>query len=143
MARYVTTIESTLSPDEAFAYMADFSNAVHWDPSVVEAARSSTGSVGTGSTFELIVGFGGRKLALHYKLVAFDPPNAFVIEANQPSFVSRDTVTVAAAGARSTVHYDAVLEFTGMRRLLGPLMQVMFNRTGERAAAGLRAALNP
>lgn len=27
MSRYVAKIESTLSPQEAFAYMADFSNA--------------------------------------------------------------------------------------------------------------------
>ena len=62
--------------------------------------------------------------------------HAFVVEAKQPSFTSRDTVTVAAAGAGSTVHYDAMLEFNGARRLLDPLMQLLFNRTGEERRGG-------
>jgi hypothetical protein len=41
MARYVTTISSTLPAEEAFAYMADFSNAGEWDPSVDEASRNN------------------------------------------------------------------------------------------------------
>jgi hypothetical protein len=143
MARYVTTIESTLSPVEAFAYMADFSNALHWDPSVVEASKSTAGPPGVGSGFELVVKFGGRKLPLRYELVFFDEPHSFVVESPQKSFTSRDTVTVSPAGSGSTVHYDALLEFNGAGRLLDPLMQLLFSRTGNKAAAGMRAALNP
>ncbi len=143
MARYVTTIESTLSPAEAFAYMADFSNAVHWDPSVVEASRSTGGPVGEGSAFDLVVKFGGRRLAMKYELVAYDEPHSFTVESRQKSFISRDTVTVAPAGVGATVHYDAVLEFSGGGRALDPIMQLLFNRTGAKAAAGMRAALNP
>ena len=143
MARYVTTIESKLSPAEAFAYMADFSNALHWDPSVVEASRSATGAVGNGSTFDLVVKFGGRKLPMRYEIVSYDEPRVVVIEAQQPSFTSRDTITVAPIGDGSTVHYDALLEFKGHGRMLDPIMQLIFNRTGDKAAAGMRAALNP
>lgn len=143
MARYVTTIESTLTPTEAFAYMADFSNALHWDPSVVSASKASAGPVGVGSSFALVVKFSGRKLPLQYELVSFDEPRSFVVESPQKSFTSRDTVTVAAAGSGSTVHYDAILEFKGAGRLLDPLMQLLFKRTGDKAAAGMRAALNP
>ena len=142
MARYVTSIDSSLSAADAFAYMADFSNARHWDPSVAEATRSS-GAVGLGSTFELVVKFGGRRLAMHYELVSYDEPASFVVEAKQPSFVSRDTVNVEPANGGSTVHYDALLEFRGAGRLLDPVMQLLFNRTGAKAAAGMRAALNP
>ena len=41
------------------------------------------------------------------------------------------------------MHYDAMLEFKGAGRLLDPMMQLLFNRTGDEAAAGMRAALNP
>ena len=143
VARYVTTIESTLSPAEAFAYMADFSNAARWDPSVVEASRSSEGAAAKGSTFDLVVRFGGRELPMRYEIVAFDEPRSFVIESEKPSFTSRDTITVSPAGDGSSVHYDALLEFKGAGRLLDPVMQLLFNRTGAKAAAGMRAALNP
>ncbi len=143
MARYVTTIESTLPPEQAFTYMADFSNAQEWDPSVTEASRSSEGELGVGSTFDLAVGFAGRTLQMSYELVSYDAPRSFVVEARQPTFTSRDTITVTPAGTGSAVHYDAVLEFNGVGRILDPIMQLLFNRTGKKAAAGMRAALRP
>jgi len=39
MALYTTSIDSSLSPSEAFAYMAAFENVAQWDPGVVEAQR--------------------------------------------------------------------------------------------------------
>ena len=136
MARYITTIDSTLSAEEAYAYMADFSNALEWDPSVTEATRSGDGA------FDLVAKFGGRGVPLRYEVVSSDPPRSIVLEARKPSFTSRDTITVVSAPAGSTVHYDARLEFKGAGRILDPLMQLVFNRTGAKAAAGMRAALN-
>ena len=116
--------------------MADFSNALEWDPSVTEATRSSDGA------FDLVAKFGGRGVPLRYEVVSSDPPRSIVLVARKPSFTSRDTITVASAPAGSTVHYDARLEFKGAGRILDPLMQLVFNRTGAKAAAGMRAALN-
>ena len=136
VARYTTTIDSTLPAEEAFAYMADFSNALEWDPSVTEASRSGD------SAFDLVAKFGGRAVPLRYEVVSLEPPRSIVLEARKPSFTSRDTITVTAAPGGSTVHYDARLEFKGVGRLFDPLMQLVFNRTGAKAAAGMRAALN-
>ena len=84
MARYTTTIESSLSPDEAFAYMADFSHAQEWDPSVAEAKR--VGDVGPDAAFDLVVRFGGRKLPMRYETAAFDAAQRrVVLRGRQPS----------------------------------------------------------
>lgn len=136
MARYTTTIESTLTAEDAYAYMADFSNALEWDPSVTEAHRSGD------NAFDLVAKFGGKGVPLHYEVVSSDPPRSLVLEARKPKFTSRDTITVAPAPGGSTVHYDARLDFTGLGRMFDPLMQLLFNRTGAKAAAGMRAALN-
>ena len=143
VARYTTTIRSKLAPEEAFAYMADFSNARFWDPSVSEAQRDGEGPVGLGSAFRLVARFAGRTVPLTYTIVAFEPPAQVVLEARR-GFVSRDTITVEAADAGgSSVHYDALLTFTGIGRLFDPLMQRVFDRVGARAAAGIETALNP
>jgi hypothetical protein len=143
MARYVTTIESQLAPAEAFAYMADFSNARVWDPSVSEALRAGGGPIGVGSEFDLVSRFAGRDVRLRYTIVAYEPPGRIVLEARRPGFVSRDTITIEPAEHGSDVHYDATLTFGGIRRLLDPLMQRVFDRVGTGAAAGLQSALNP
>ena len=141
MARYATTISSTLSQAEAFAYMADFSNARHWDPSVSRAERGGDGPVGLGSTFELVARFAGRDVELTYTIVTYEPSERVVLEARR-GFVSRDTITVEAAGAGSLVHYEAVLAFSGVGRLADPLMQLVFNRVGAKAKAGLERELS-
>ena len=142
MARYATTIASLLPAAEAFAYMADFSNARFWDPSVSRARRADSGPVGLGSTFPLVARFAGREVELTYTIVAFEPNSRVVLEARR-GFVSRDTITVAAAGTDSVVSYEALLTFKGPGRLAEPLMQFVFNRVGAKAKAGLEAALNP
>jgi Polyketide cyclase / dehydrase and lipid transport len=141
MARYATTIRSQRAPAEAFAYMADFSNARHWDPSVSEAQRDGDGPLGTGSTFDLVARFAGRSVALRYTIVAYEPPSRVVLEARR-GFISRDTITVEPTdGDGLTVHCDALLSFSGIGRLFDPIMQLVFNRVGARAAAGIDAAL--
>ena len=142
MARYATTIPSTLTQAEAFAYMADFSNARSWDPSVSRARRGDTEPVGLGSTFPLIARFAGRDIELTYTIVAYEPASRVVLEA-QHGFVSRDTITVEAAGAGSVVSYEALLTFKGLGRLAEPFMQFVFSRVGAKAKAGLETALNP
>jgi len=122
--------------------MADFANALHWDPSVSEAVRDGSGEVGLGSAFDLVARFAGRAVALRYTIVSYEPPRDVVLAAERPAFVSRDTITVAPAAAGSVVSYDARLEFRGIARVFDPIAQRVFDRTGRKAAAGIRAALN-
>ena len=144
MARYVTRIDSRLQPAAAFAYMADFANARHWDPSVSEARRESAGPVGLGSTFHVVSRFAGRDVQLLYTITAYEPVGRVVLEARKPGFVSRDTITVEpAADGGSVVNYDALLELRGPRRLFDPILQRLFNGIGRHATAGLQTALNP
>ena len=143
MARYVTTIESTLPQADAFAYMADFANARLWDPSVSEARQLGEAPIGIGSAFDLVARFGGRDVPLRYEIVEYASPRRVVLEARRPGFVSRDTITVEPAGERSVVDYDARLVFGRVGRLLDPIMQRIFNRVGARATLGMQTALNP
>ncbi len=49
MATYSTEIDSPRDREEAFDYLATFSNAREWDPSVTEAEALSLGSAKVGS----------------------------------------------------------------------------------------------
>lgn len=142
MARYSTTIDSRLSPADAFAYMASFDNAADWDPSVLSARRLDTGELGVGSAFHVVSTFAGRKVPLGYQITAFDAGRRVVLEAWSGIFGSVDTISVVAADTGSRVTYDARLVFKGMARLADPIMQLVFNRVGRKADASLRTQLN-
>jgi hypothetical protein len=143
VARYVTEIESRLPPTEAFAYMADFTNARRWDPSVSEARLDGDGPIGLGSAFHVVARFAGRDVPLRYTIVTYEPPVLVVLAAQRRRFVSRDTITVAPSAGGSVVRYDALLAFSGVGRVLDPIMQRIFDGVGARATAGIRTALNP
>jgi hypothetical protein len=143
MARYVTTIASSLPPADAFVYMAAFEHALDWDPSVTSAHRLGEGELGLGSAFQVVSRFAGRAIPLRYEIVEFDPPRRVVLEARRKGFRSVDTITVEPHGVGARVTYDAALPFAGIGRLVDPLLQLVFDRVGRKAAAGLERSLNP
>ena len=143
MATFRTRIPSTLPQEEAFAYMAAFEHAREWDPTVRESRRLSDGELALGASFHVVSRFAGQDVELRYEIVRYEPPRVVVLEARNASFTARDTITVEGSGSGSTVDYDAALEFRGLRRLLDPVMGIVFERVGRAAEAGMRERLNP
>ena len=141
MATYRTEIDSPRPPGEVFEYMATFSNAREWDPSVREAEPLTPGEPEVGSVYRLNVRVTGRTVPFDYRVVSLDRPTRVVLQAQSSAVVSTDTVTVEPAGSGSRVRYVAVLEGRGVFRLGRPLIDRAFAKMADRAAAGLRQAL--
>ena len=73
MAHYTASIETPRPPAETFAYLSDFSTTEEWDPGVVTAKRLGDAPVGKGTEFRVVADFLGRKAALTYRIVEFEP----------------------------------------------------------------------
>lgn len=143
MAQYRTTIESNLAPSAAFTYMATFSNALEWDPGVVEAERlDGTGELRQGSSFRIVSVFAGRRVPLRYDITRLEPGRLVVLEAWNNTFGSVDTIIVEPAGSGCQVTYEARLVPKGALRLVDPLLQLLFGRVGRAAQASLQTHLN-
>ncbi len=143
MAHYDTTFTTTTPADQAFAYLSRFSTTREWDPGVVDSADLTSGPVGLGSAFEIVTSFAGRRLPLRYEIIAFEAPRLVTVEAESASLRSTDTMRFSVNDdGTTTITYDAELTPRGLARLFGPLLSVMFQRIGDRAAVGLRAAVD-
>jgi hypothetical protein len=142
MATYRTRIESSREPAALFTYMARFSNAAAWDPSVTEAEELQPGPPALGSSYRLVVKSFGRSLPLQYRIIEFDENRRVVLRAENGWLRSTDVIEVAAAAeGRSTLSYDATLSLKGPLAIFSPVLQRPFQRLGDQAAAGLRTAL--
>jgi carbon monoxide dehydrogenase subunit G len=141
MATYRAEIDSPREPDEVFEYLAAFSNAREWDPSVVEAEPRDGGRAELGSVYRLGVRTAGRVVPFEYEVVDLDRPNRVVLHAHRTGMASTDTITVEALHPGSRVRYVAVLELRGALRVAAPLVGRAFEKMADRAAAGLRRAL--
>jgi hypothetical protein len=141
VARYVATVSSSRSVEEAFDYLADFSSVSEWDPTAV-SAKNLSGEVGKGARFQVVVRFAGRENEFTYETIEFDRPGRVVLRAESSTVVSLDTVTFEATASGSEVTYDAQLEPKGLMKLAGPVLAVLFKRLGDNAARGLERELN-
>jgi len=141
MARYRARIETLWTPEEAFAYLSDFSTSAEWDPGVVEARRIGAGAVGEGTEFRLVAEFLGRKTPLIYRVVEYEPPRAVTFLGENATVVSHDRITFETIPTGTRVSYDADLRLKGPLRLVDPLLALAFNRVGDRALDGLHEVL--
>ncbi len=141
MAKYTVSVESSKSVEEAFAYMADSRNFANWDPGVLTVTQVAGDGGGPESSFDVAVKSVGGGTVLRYETVEYDEPGNLLVEARNSKFTSIDRITVVAKDEGSIVTYAAELLLNGCLSPLNPLLGLVFNRIGDRAAAGLRRVL--
>ena len=130
-----------MTPQEAFAYMADLGNFVEWDPGV-KAVRQVEGSGGgLDAVFDVTVVAPGPDLTLRYVTEVHDAPHNLLVVARSIVFTSIDRITVEPDGTGSLVTYDADLRLNGVLRVGDLGLRLVFGQIGDRAAAGLRRVL--
>ena len=141
MAHYTASIETPRPPAETFAYLSDFSTTEEWDPGVVTAERLGDAPIGKGTEFRVVADFLGRKAALTYRIVEFEPGRAVTLRGENATVVSLDRITCEPSDGGTRVTYDADLALKGPLRIADPLLGLAFDRVGDRALDGLRDTL--
>lgn len=62
--RFEESVQIARPPDEVFAFVADPRNDARWTPQIEEMRKTSEGSLGVGSTFEVVVNLLGRRFEI-------------------------------------------------------------------------------
>lgn len=142
MAHYRTSIQSSKSAGEAFAYMSDLRNFDEWDPGTVSAEQVMGGEPGLGAEYDLSVKGLVGNLPFRYVTTEFDPLRRFVVKGTNRFFTSIDTITVEPDGSGSIVGYHAELLLNGPLSIFDKLLGKGFQGPGDKAAAGLERVLD-
>ena len=140
MPHVVVRIPTTRPAAEVLDYMADFSHAPEWDPSVISATRLDAGPLRVTSSFDLVVRSAGRSLPLRYQVTALDEERV-TLTARTPTLESIDTLSVAPSAEGTVFTYDARLTLIGIWRVFNPFLAVMFRSLAAKAEAGIRRRL--
>ena len=122
------------------AYLADFANAVHWDPGTRTCSRIDDGPVAVGARWHNVSKILGRETALEYRLERLEAGHIVLVGSNKTA-TSTDDITVRAHGPGSEITYDATVELHGLAKLAAPVMQLEFERLGDRTVDGIRGAV--
>ncbi|MEL7155464.1 MAG: SRPBCC family protein [Actinomycetota bacterium] len=143
MAQFVTRVRTPMSPEAAFAYMADLTNFAEWDPGVRRAEQVEGDGPAAGAAFDVDVDGIGGALTLRYRLTTYEPHHEVVAEASTSLLRSFDRITVEPSDdGGSVVTYDARLTLQGLLGVADPLVGLVFDRIGRRAEKGLLEALD-
>jgi carbon monoxide dehydrogenase subunit G len=126
---------------EVYAYTADFSNISDWDPGVAASERIGSGPLEVGSAFTLMVKFGPRELPMVYTITELVPDERFVVRGVGDKLIAIDDIRFSDADGGTRIDYSADLEFSGILKLLAPLMGGVLKKVGEKALDGLAAKL--
>lgn len=141
MAHYVTSVATPMSAANAFAYMADVTHFVEWDPGVKRAVCVAGEGVGVGAAYDLTVQAVGTTV-MRYEVTEYAPPRRILLVSRTALLTSVDEITVQESGKGSIVTYDAKLTLNGLLGVFDPLLRLAFRLIGDRAAAGLRRVLS-
>lgn len=134
MAKYRMRVRTDQPADEAFDFMADLRNFPDWDPGTSSAEQVQGDGPGTGASY--VLDASNQKFT--YTVKTYDRVGRKVVAEAPKSWVtSQDTITVAPEGNGSVVTYEAILTLAGPLKLGDPILQLLFNRIGGKAADGL------
>ena len=137
------TIETSLPVDDAFEFVADFANAMHWDPGVATSQRIGSGPVAVGARYKLGVRMRGRVVPMEYRITRYEPPRRVVLEGQGSNVEAIDDIRLEPTSTGGTrVHYTADIRLTGLLRLAAPFAGGAFERIARDAADGMRRTLD-
>ena len=137
-------IERTVTVDRpvaaVYAYLKDFTTTTEWDPGTVRTTRDY-GDGGVGTRYHNVSKFLGRQTELTYVVTELKDDKLIRLRGENKTVVAHDTMSLVATTSGTELTYRAEFEFTGLARLLSPLLAPAFRRLGDEAADGLRSAL--
>jgi carbon monoxide dehydrogenase subunit G len=142
MTKLHERIQTTLSIDETFAFIADFANSSQWDPGVATSERIDAGPVGLGARYQLGVRLAGRVAPMEYRITTFEPPTRVILTGEGSNVSAVDEIRFEATPAGTTVDYTADIRLGGWMRLIQPFVGGAFQKIAKDALGGMQRALD-
>lgn len=141
----MTTVSRTFTveapPQTVVPYLADFGNAVQWDPGTESCTRNDSGPVQVGANWHNTSKIAGITTELTYTLEQLTGDLVVLVGRNDTA-TSTETIEITPSGTGSSVTYTNDLEFNGAAKLAAPLAKVVFEKLGNDTEKQMTEVLN-
>ena len=135
-------LDTPLSRERAFAFVADFANADRWDPGTATSERVGDGPVGVGARYRLGVRAAGRVVPMDYVITSYEPNERVVLRGTGRGIQATDEIRFTDDPGGTRIAYTADIRLTGLLRPAGWLAGPALRRIGHEARAGMERTLN-
>lgn len=138
MPTIVRTITTDKPKSEVFSYLADFTNAVHWDPGTEQSVPRDATGARVGQIYDLVVVWGSRKLSMIYETTELVPGDRVTFVGDGSTTRAVDTLTFSdLPDARTQIVYSADITLKWPYRVTEPFLGAKFTELGDEAEASL------
>lgn len=141
MPSVTRTFTTTATPDAAYRYLADFTNAEEWDPGTQTCERTS-GDGGLGTTYRNVSKFLGREVEVTYTAAELAPPTRVHLRGTNEQFEGHDIFEIRASGRGSEVTYRADMAFSGLAKIVSPVVAAYLPILAKKTVDELRTCLD-
>jgi len=135
-------IETRLPIDEAFAFVADFANASHWDPGVATSEAVDDGPPRLGTRYRLGIRLRGRVAPMEYRVTTWQPTERVVLAGEGSGVTATDDIRFSPTPTGTAIDYTAEIRLGGWMRLVEPFAGGTFRRIAQDALDGMQHALD-
>jgi carbon monoxide dehydrogenase subunit G len=142
MARLHEIIETSLPTDEAYAFVANFANAQHWDPGVAWSRSLTAGPPRVGSAYELGVRMGRGVTSMEYRVTQIQPNERVVLSGSGANVSAVDDIRFEPSVKGTRIEYTADIQLTGWLRLAAPFAGRAFAAIARNARDGMQRTLD-
>ena len=142
MTRLHEEIETPLSLDVAFPFVADFANSSRWDPGVRSSEAVNPGPPAIGARYRLMVRMGGRFAPMEYRVSELEPMRRVVLTGSGSGVSAVDEIRFERSGTGTHIDYTADIRLGGLLRLVQPFLGRSFRKIAKDALAGMQTTLS-
>jgi uncharacterized membrane protein len=121
MARIATSVEIARSPEDVFAYIADFPRQPEWQEGLVSVKVETEGSTRVGTRVVHRRKLGPQTVATTSEITAYDPPQVIGFRGIDGPIRAEGSQRVDPAGDGSRVRFEMELEGHGLGKLMLPM----------------------
>ena len=141
MPSITRTFTTSAPPEAAHAYLAEFRNAEAWDPGTKTCERTG-GDGGVGTTYRNVSSFLGREVEITYTTVELAPPARVHLRGTNEQFEGHDIFEIRASGRGSEVTYRADMAFSGLAKIVSPVVAAYLPVLAKKTVDELRTCLD-
>ncbi len=140
MAATEETVLISRPIEEVFRYIADFTNIAEWDPGISASEKTTTGEVGEGTEYMVIVAWGLSSLPAEYTIKTWQPPYHAVLEGRGKGFTAVDDITFEESGGKTLIRWRATVDPENAGLFTDLALAPVFRWYGKRTMRHLAAA---
>jgi len=123
---------------EVFAYVTDHANDKYWKPFVTESRQISTGPIGVGTLFEVVIVTLKRRIADQVEVLEYEPYRWYVYRSNSPLFAFTGQLSFSTVASGTHIQGQVKFHAQGLWKLFTPFLAIFFRSQSKQTFAHLK-----